>query len=158
MSCPYFYNKKERKNCSFYASIGSPKKRNTLERVCFLFAIQGIAEPKWVRSLGADAKPLANYRLPSPYQGAETRRGHQPYTLPNPRLLGQTEVCFSFPPYSPQVSNMVNIARFSRENRAFYYIYAIFYQSPCLESHGLFLYLSSKYRGNRGKWGKTIDH
>ena len=32
---------------------------------------------------------------------------HQPDTLPNPRLLGQTEVCFSFPPYSPQVSNMV---------------------------------------------------
>ena len=29
MSCPYFYNKKERKNCSFYAQIGSPKKEHT---------------------------------------------------------------------------------------------------------------------------------
>ena len=29
MSCPLFYNKKERKNCSFYAQIGSPNKVKT---------------------------------------------------------------------------------------------------------------------------------
>ena len=31
-------------------SLGVTKKENTLKGVCFLFAIQGIAEPKWVRS------------------------------------------------------------------------------------------------------------
>ncbi len=49
----------------------SAKQFRTLFSVLFVCR-QGVILTK-VRSLATDGYPLANYRLPSPYQGAETR-------------------------------------------------------------------------------------
>ena len=59
---------------SVYSSsiIGVTKKDKHTQTSVFSFCnLKRIAEPIWVRSLVADGKPLANYSLPSPYQGAE---------------------------------------------------------------------------------------
>jgi hypothetical protein len=54
------------------------QKRETHSKECvFFLQSKGLPNPNGFARLASDSKPLANYRLPSPYQGAETRRGHQ---------------------------------------------------------------------------------
>ena len=59
-------------------SLGVTKKDKHTQTSVFSFCNpNGLPNPFGFDRLASDSKPLANCRLPSPYQGAETRRGHQ---------------------------------------------------------------------------------
>ena len=75
--------------------VGVTKKIRASKGALYFFAIQQDCRSK-VRSTSVGRQTPRKLRLPSPYQGAETRRGHHSYTLPKSKSLDRTGVCFDF--------------------------------------------------------------
>jgi hypothetical protein len=74
---PLILQKKSVKIVRFTLKLGHQKRKTHSHECVFFLQSVRLAEPNGFARLASDSKPLANYRLPSPYQGAEARRGHQ---------------------------------------------------------------------------------